>query len=351
MIKRMGMKVAAATASVLLFGLGAVSSSQAGAKLTVNDDAYIDLGFRLQHLTMLTQTDSDGDGSWDSTIHHRLRRGRLRVKAVASPWFSAFIQTELGSGDGGSGQDMRVIDAFFTVKADRWAQFVVGQNMVPTNRQNVTSSGVLMAIDRPGTAYHNINWGNRSVYRFATSTVPGSRAGISSGDNAVRDVGVTLFGSGPVGEQTHLKYYVGTYNGVTAPGETSERIAARAQVNFFEAEGGYYNSSTYLGKKKTVALGASVDIQPKVVGYESGSGLGTTMVSTIDYSSISADAFTEWPVGENTLTAEVGMTLVRPRGQTRERAGNRLLGAGRLPRPAGLAALGRIRDVRQRRRR
>jgi len=298
-----GSFVGLGAAGLMLAGIAA-PEAQAGAKLTIKDDAYIDLGFRLQHLTMLTQTDTDGDGAWDMMIHHRIRRGRLRVKAVTNSWFSAFIQTEV-SGDGGSGYDMRVIDAFMQMNADPWAQFIVGENMAPANRQNLTSSGALMAIDRPGVVYHAVNWGNRSLYRFSTATMPGSSAGLSSGDAPVRDLGITLFGSGKVGENANLKYYLGTYNGVVASGENSERITARGQLNFFDAEGGYYNSSTYLGKKKTVGVGVSVDMMPKIANVTDSNGND----DTADYFCIAADGFIEWPVGENTVTAELGLIM------------------------------------------
>ncbi|MEZ4648420.1 MAG: hypothetical protein R3E97_06430 [Candidatus Eisenbacteria bacterium] len=296
-----GSFVGLGAAGLMLAGIAA-PEAQGGVKVPIKDDAYLDLGFRLQHLSMMTQNDIDGDGQWDSSIHHQIRRGRLRVKAATNSWFSAFIQTEVAAG-GTSGVDMRVIDAFIQMDLDPWARFFVGENMAPTNRQNLTSSGVLMAMDRPGVAYQSLNWGNRSRYRFTLADIPGSGAGVGSGDAPVRDVGITLFGAGKVGENASAKYYVGTYNGVHVATENSERITARGQVNFFDAEDGYYNSSTYLGKKKTVGIGASIDMMPNVAMAEDNSG------DTVDYTCISADGFIEWPVGEHTLTAEVGLLM------------------------------------------
>ncbi|MCA9755478.1 MAG: hypothetical protein KDA27_06730 [Candidatus Eisenbacteria bacterium] len=298
-----GSFVGLGAAGLMLAGIAA-PEVHAGVKVPIKDDAYLDLGFRLQVLTMLTQNDIDGDGQWDNMINHRVRRGRLRVKAATNDWFSAFIQTEVAA-DGGSGVDMRVIDAFIQMNLDPWAQVFVGENMAPTNRQNLTSSGALMAIDRPGIAYHSLNWGNRSVYRYGTATLPGSASGVGSGDAPVRDVGITLFGAGKVGENANLKYYVGTYNGVHAASENSERITARAQLNFFDAEDGYYNSSTYLGKKKTAGIGASIDMMPNVAAVVDKNGEATTA----DFTCLSVDGFMEMPAGEHTVTAEVGIVM------------------------------------------
>ena len=307
-----GSVVGLGVAGLVLAGLAA-PEAHAGAKLPIKDDAYIDLGFRLQHLTMLTQDDLDGDGKWDMMVHHRIRRARLRAKAVTNSWFSAFMQTEFAADGGSTGADMRIIDAFFTMQADPWAQFIVGENMAPSSRQNLTSSAALLAVDRPGVAYHSVNWGNRSQYRFNTATMKDSKAGPSSGDTPVRDVGITLFGAGKVGENASMKYYVGTYNGVVASGENSERITARAQLNLFDAEDGYYNSSTYLGKKKTVGIGAGVDMMPKISSFTDDHGTPTDptddTTDMVDYMCISADGFIEWPVGENTITAEVGVLM------------------------------------------
>ena len=71
-------------------------------------------------------------------------------------------------------------------------------------------------------------------------------------------MGVTLFGSGSLSDTSHLKYYLGFYDGIQASGSDKSdrnlRMTARAQLNLFDAEAGYYNLSTYLGKKKTLGF-------------------------------------------------------------------------------------------------
>jgi hypothetical protein len=116
-------------------------------------------------------------------------------------------------------------------------------------------------------------------------------------------MGLTFFGSGSLSDTTHLKYYLGFYDGIqnsTGLTDKNLRTTARAQLNFFDSEPGYYNSSTYLGKKKTVGFGVSYDVQDQVQGNAI-DGYG-------DYAYYSIDAFAEWPLGEGTLTAEAAFS-------------------------------------------
>lgn len=286
----------------LVVGLSFTVDAHAGAKLVINDKSTLDLGIRIQPLVIYGDQDVDDDGSWDSDYDMKVRRARLRLKANIGEYVEGFIQTDVSGSSGGSGQDARVIDAYVLVKANQWVGFYTGLNMVPVYRQNLTSSGALMAMDRPGITYKNLSWGNRAVVRMANSTLSGTDSGLR-GSNDVRDEGITLFGSGALGESdASLKYYLGIYDGINADGETDPRFAGRAQLNFFDSEAGYYNSSTYLGKKKTVGIGAAFDIQ-KAVAMDINDEL-------VDYSVFTVDGFAEYPLGDGSLTAEAGWQML-----------------------------------------
>ena len=109
---------------------------------------------------------------------------------------------------------------------------------------------------------------------------------------------MTFFGSGSFSDTTHLKDYAGVYDGVqnATTDDDNLRTTMRAQLNFFDAEAGYFNLSTYLGKKKTVGFGISFDAQDEVQDATAG-GAG-------DYEYYSVDAFVDWPLGPGYLTAE-----------------------------------------------
>jgi hypothetical protein len=298
-------------------GLFASGPSWGGAILKIDDDSSIDLGFRVQAYSMMTDTDLDGDGSFDDETDFRVRRARLRVKLTVNQYVSAFIQTESADDAGGSGADMRVIDSWVNLKYSNWVQLFAGQHMSPASRQTTTGSGAMMAIDRPGNNTKNLTWGARALSKFSTTTYGDSNDPAIFGDNAVRDVGLTFFGTGSFGDSMHLKYYAGVYDGVQntqnvdtdgdgtidfrKTDDDNLRTTFRAQLNFFDAEPGYFNNSTYLGKKRTIGIGASYDSQDEVENSVNNAGNPNGYG---DYEYWSVDAFMDWPLGPGALTAE-----------------------------------------------
>ena len=109
-----------------------------------------------------------------------------------------------------------------------------------------------------------------------------------------------MFGSGSMSEQAHLKYYLGTYEGSVYSDDT-QRVSARVQVNFGDAEPNFYNSSTYLGTLSTLGIGAAYDTQDS---------FATNAVTgdEVDYSMFSVDAFLEKPLGIGSVTLEAAYT-------------------------------------------
>ena len=290
----------------------------AGANIPINDNASLNLGYRVQAQFINTDMDLDGDGKLDSYRYFKVRRGRLRLGAKVGDHMTAFLQTDA------SNKDMQLIDAWVNFKVNPWLQFIMGRNMAPANRQNLTSSGALMAIDRPGIAYKSLTWGTRALHTFSNTTYEFSDSqGLGGGPDAVRDNGLTIFGSNALGSSgsSHLKYYVGIYNGIQAdlnagvvsPTDTgkdskSQRITLRAQYNLWDAESGYYNSSTYLGTKKTLGIGFSYDMQSEVAqNRDLDTGVLDPNKPLADYAYMSADVFLEHPFSSgNALTVEGG---------------------------------------------
>ena len=292
-----------AVSTGLLASLLIAAPAWAGAVLKIDDDSSIDLGFRAQSYVKFIQSDLDGDGSFDDYTDFQVRRARIRLLGKINKHISAFLQTEFGDDSAGNGGDVRMIDAFVRVNYNPWAQIYAGLNMAPSSRQTTTGSGGLMAIDRPGNNTKNLTWGTRALNNFSTSTVGDTASSLNGlATQSVRDMGVTLFGSGSLNDTSHLKYYLGFYDGIQVSDNSDRnlRMTARAQLNFGDAEAGYYNTSTYLGKKKTLAFGVSYDVQDEVQAADAG-GYG-------DYTYYSVDAFAEWPMGAGTLTAEAAFS-------------------------------------------
>ncbi len=273
-----------------------VSSAFAGARIPINDDATLDFGYLLQVQGYASQDDLDDDGEWDATREWKVRRGRLRLRANVGERVTAFVQTEAAAD-----KTMSLIDAWFSFEIDPWLQFYVGRHMAPANRQNLTSASALMAIDRPGMAYKSLAWGARAANRFTNSMFGQSLTGLSTPD-AVRDLGMTVFGSGALSPDHNFKYYVGVYNGIQAGVDDKDHFTVRAQYNLWDAEGGYFNQSTYLGKKKTLGVGVSYDLQQEV---------GMSGTDLVDYTYMTVDGFLELPDDAgNALTVEAGYMML-----------------------------------------
>lgn len=284
-----------AAAGILGLAMLNVQPAHAGAKIIISDDSDFDLGFRLQ--TLYLNNDTDLKSNENEFI---LRRARIRLKANVTKYFSGFLQTEFADDTlNSSGGDARLIDGWIMVKPYELLNVIGGMQMAAVTRQGMTSSGGLMAMDRPGINNYMLTWGAQGRAAFNTTGLPGTVSGLG-GDVQVRDLGFSLFGSRSFNEVTHFKYYAGIFEGQNPDTRTSdsERYTGRVQVNFFDAEDGLFNLSTYLGTKKTVAFG---------VGYDSQSDVAVDSVTgeNVDYSFFTLDAFAEYPIGVGTLTAEV----------------------------------------------
>ncbi len=124
-----------------------VRAALAGAVIKVDEDLSIDVGAQMQALAIMTETDLDGDGIFDAQEDFKVRRARLRLGANITDYVRAFLQTETGSNARGTGSDMRVIDAWLSVKAPNGrGTLYMGEHMAPANRQNLTASSALMTL-------------------------------------------------------------------------------------------------------------------------------------------------------------------------------------------------------------
>lgn len=259
-------------------------------RLGFGEEGWVSVGARLQSLVIYNGSDLVSDD-----IDFRIRRARIFVRGEVTEWAGFSFATEV------SGPGVILIDALLHLKPKDEVQLFVGRHLSPgPGRQaGTTSAGAMMAIDRPAFAYKNLSYGGRGATAFATSTIPGTDAGLRM-DTQVRDEGVTFWGDHSRTENLHLKYYVGVYDGSKrSPGraEADLRYSGRVAVNLGDDEGGFYNSSTYLGKKSTIGLGGSFDAQNRVAS-EQGSQ------RDIDYRFWTVDFFVEKPLGKGVVNFE-----------------------------------------------
>jgi len=276
------------------------SAAWAGVKLQIDQDSNLELGFRLQ-TQALSSTNSQADAENDHEEKFLLRRARIRLGGSVTKWVNFFIQVGSDSEEDGSVGDAEVIDGFINLHLLDQAQIIMGEHMAPAGRQHLTSSAAMMAIDRPGISDYNLTWGLNGGAVFNTAVFDDGNLDLSGDGKVNRDIGVTLFGYTSFTETFHAKYYVGGYTGIQFmnDAEDKERVTARVQLNFFEPEPGYYNLSTYLGAKKTVAIGASIDHQQRIAR-------DTMTNDNVNYTWYSFDTFADIPLGPGSATFEAG---------------------------------------------
>jgi hypothetical protein len=287
----------------LLLGviLALPTSSWAGVKMKIDEDSSIELGFRMQ-TQFLSSTNANADSSEDHEEKFNIRRASIRLGGNVTKWVKFFIQVGNNDepGTDNEANDVNLIDAYINLHIHDLAQIIMGELLVPSSRQHLTSSAALMAIDHPGISGYSLTWGLNGGAVFNTAAFEDGNLDLE-GDVNVRDLGATLFGSFSLNDMVHAKYYVGAYNGIhfRNDDDDKERVAARVQINFLDPEPTYYNLSTYLGQKKTIGIGASVDHQQRIAR-------DLLDDDNVNYTFYSFDAFADIPVGPGSATIEAG---------------------------------------------
>jgi hypothetical protein len=208
----------------------------------------------------------------DKTLQHFfLRRMRLIAALNIGSNFEFFADTDspnVGRGTNvGPTSGMIIQDAFMTWKPMDEFKLDGGMMLIPFTHNSVQGATSLYAWDYFASSFNqNAGFGN----------------------NVGRDVGVQARGL-VIG---HLEYRLGVFTGrrtaaapMTDPSRAVLRIAARVQYNLFDPETTFFYAGTYGGTKKVLSFGAGVDHQET-------------------YTAFAVDAFADWPLGPDVVTAQ-----------------------------------------------
>ncbi len=277
-------------------------------RLRVGEEGWVSVGARIQPIFIYNDSDLVSDD-----MDFRMRRARIMVRGDVTEWAGFSFATEV------SGANVTLIDSYVHFKPRSEVQVFAGRHLSPgTGRQaGTTSAAALMAIDRPHFSFKNLSYGGRARTAFGTTDLEGTDSGLRM-DAQVRDEGVTFWGDHSAGEDLHFKYYLGTYDGWSrspARDEGDLRYSGRAAINFGDDEAGFFNSSSYLGRKQTLGLGVSFDAQNRVAIDDTTGGM-------IDYRYWSVDVFLEHPVGPGSVNVEAAygqLDLGKGEGKLRAR--------------------------------
>jgi len=166
----------------------------------------------------------------DFTLDH----ARLYFNGDVTKYISVMFNTDYTSGN----DNMNILDAVgqfhFSPKVNIW----FGRFLPPSDRDNLT-----------GPFYAN-EW---AVYND----------GIQDGYPFVyqgRDNGAMYWGDFKLGA-AKIKAAVGAFDGPSADGSNSLIWGSRVQIDFWDAEDGYYQNSTYYGDKNLLAIAGANEVQ------------------------------------------------------------------------------------------
>jgi len=210
--------------SLLLWGF-LLAAPQSRAQVTLGP---VTLGAGLR--TSYTHSDGDVGNSTDSFA---VNDARLYVNGPVTDKIKFMFNTDYD----GATDHVAILDAVarfeFSKKFNIWA----GRFLEPSDRANLYGP------------FYAHNW---AVY---TDGVQNGQPSVFQG----RDNGVAYWGD--FGKKTKVKVSGGVFDGRSADGNPDVISAARVQIDFWDAEDGYYLNGTYYGDKNLLAIGGSTQIQ------------------------------------------------------------------------------------------
>ena len=236
----------ALVAALVTVGLGAwsASSAQAGYKLEKDENTWISLGMGMRAEKGIQKGARDGDSEKDLEFDNgRIYLNGSIMKGVGFEFNTDTNLAGLGEPPPPPGtnpdDDIRILDAIAKFKFDDALQIWAGRFLPPSDRANLSGPYYLNTWNFPG-----VPWNYTNIW-------------------AGRDNGAALWGQFHGGK---FKYQVGVFEGNSNSG--APNFAARLTLNLLDPEPGYYNASTYYGKKDILAIGAVYQVQPRGGGKE-----------------------------------------------------------------------------------
>ena len=271
-------------AATVTFG---AASSQAGYKMEKDENSWISLGMGMRaHLGAQQTTSSDG---WEKSL--AFDNGRIYINGGIMEGLTFEFNTDVAQ----NAQDIVMLDAIAKFQFSEAVNIWAGRMLPPSDRANLSGPYFLNTWNFPVGA----TFGPHRYYSL----------------HAGRDNGAALWGQFQGGK---FKYQVGVFEGNS--NSESPNFAARLTLNLLDPEPGYYNSSTYYGKKDIFAIGVVYQIQSggadsaavsQVLGTGPGALIGdpATTVELVPAAAATTGTFSGWNVDilyEKNLGESVG---------------------------------------------
>ncbi|TYK64610.1 porin [Colwellia echini] len=228
-------------AATLLLSFGSISTANAGAKLVISDDSYINVGAGIR-TSFTAQEDASPNGeSYSSDF--ALNNSRIYISGQLMEDFKFTFNTEEIWGEYG------VLDAVIQYEPSKEFNVWVGRMLTPGDR-----------IEMNGPFY-SLTWNQYTVPLYPSDAGANNEAGAYG-----RDEGVTVWGT--LGK---FQYAVGAFDGYNGASNADDSLlyAGRLAYSFLGMENNpaYYTSSTYYGKAGDIfTVGLSFQTQAEAYG-------------------------------------------------------------------------------------
>jgi hypothetical protein len=280
-------KCALHTAVAMACGLGA-QLANAGATISFGEDKYISAGFGF--ITSYNSVEDAANNGRDRSNDFALDSARLYLSGSFNKYIKGMLNTEK-SGGGSAGSNFEVIDANVQFQVTPEVSIWAGRFLSPSDRANMAGPYYSM-----GGGY----WANIASRYGWNGGVIGRDDGVAVVTSFMEDHVAVSFGAFEGDNIFRFSGPAGTRLGGQENAAVKDKLmyAGRVQIDFWDAEPGYYGTGNYFGAKDILAIG--------IAGRMKKDGAISTLAGVVgDYKSYSVDFLLEKKdVGPGTFSAE-----------------------------------------------
>jgi hypothetical protein len=263
-----------ASAVFAALSLSAIQAN-AGGTITFGEDKYVSIGFGMIG-SYSSVEDAAANGS-DRSNDFSLDSARLYLSGSFNKYIKGMLNTEKsGGGDGGNWE---IIDANVQFQLTPEVAIWAGRFLSPSDRANMAGPYYSMGGGYWANVASRYGWNGGIIGRDEGVAVVGSAMDGMLGYSFGAFQGDNIFRFSGVGAQSESSAAA-----TTLGADDKLMYAGRLQVDFWDAEPGYYGTGNYFGAKDILAIG--------IAGRSKKDG-AISLTDIGDYSSYSVDFLLE----------------------------------------------------------
>jgi hypothetical protein len=266
-------------------------TANAGGTITFGEDKYVSIGFGM--IGSYSSVEDAAANGKDRSNDFDLNSARLYLSGSFNKYIKGMLNTEKSGG--GTGGNWEIIDANVQFQLTPEVAIWAGRFLSPSDRANMAGPYYSMGGGYWASIASRYGYNGGIIGRDEGVAIVGSAMdskigysfGVFNGDNTFR-----FSGAGA----TRLDQGENSAAAKTLGADDNLMYAGRLQVDFWDAEPGYYGTGNYFGAKDILAIG--------IAGRQKSDG-AISLTKKGDYSSYSVDFLLEKKdVGPGTFSAE-----------------------------------------------